>query len=215
MTKDDFLVDDLIKKYGKKVFYPKNHQLLFPGDNKKTLYYIYKGRANLSSLSPDGEVKLIYFMGPGSYICELDYFLNCDSTLMVTIEEDSELFELSFQKYDFLWKNYSNFRISICVSLSRKVRMLQQEISQLSFESVHYRILRYLYNIRDNKAVENTSEWMPLRYQNTQTEMAEIVGCSRATVNREISNLCKQGYIRKLNNHIEINPKKIFDLLTT
>lgn len=214
MERNDVIVNNLIKKYGKKVFYPKNHQLLFPGDNKKTLYYIFKGRVNLSSISPNGEIKLIYFMGPDSYICELDYFLDCNSTLVVTMEEDSELFELDFQQYDFLWKNYPDFRFSICVSLSKKVRMLQQEISQLSFESVHYRLLRYLYKIHDNKA-DDTSEWVPLRYQNTQTELAEIIGCSRATINREISNLCNLGYIRKLNNRIEVNPRKISDLITT
>ena len=198
----DFL--DIIKSYSIVKEYPEQHVLLNPGDRKRTLFYIYYGRVSLSAMSYDGSTKIIYFLDSDSFICELDYFLDCASTLVVKTEMPCILYKIPFKNYDYLWNNSPIFQEKIVTTLSKKVHSLQNEISSISFRSVQHRILSFLYSIRLEEKSSDPS-WADLKYNYTQTQLAEIVGSNRATVNREIAKLCNSGYLRKLNNQVQVN----------
>lgn len=203
--KKDF--SQLLIPYGKAITYEPNHVLLMPGDRKKTLFYILSGRINLKALSDDGSMKTIYYLEPHNFICELDFFLDCPSTLIVETDSFSTVLEIPFANYEKLWNTNPDFRDRIAYVLSEKVRLLQHEISSICFKSVQHRLFSYFYTTKIDQS-ETEDGWVDLKYHHTQTELAEIIGSNRATVNREISKLCEYGYVRKLNNRLQINIKR-------
>ena len=119
-------------------------------------------------------------------------------------EKPSVLYLIHMQNYDRLLAESSLFREAILQSYSQKMRILRQEIANLSFTPCKDRLRRLYCSTADTSRVID-GQWYDLKLNYTQYEISTIVGGARVTITKLINELCAEGFIRVLNRKTQIN----------
>ena len=138
---------NLIAQNGRKLELPAKKIFLEPGDKLKGIYYIAEGRTRHYMIAPDGTEKLLYTLSAGWFYGETPCVLDDATGLYSKTERASVLYLIPNQKYEQLLAESDLFRNAILLSYSKKMRILRQEIANLSFTPCKDR-LRRLYEPR-------------------------------------------------------------------
>lgn len=114
------------------------------------------------------------------------------------------LYLIPNQKYEQLLAESDLFRNAILLSYSKKMRILRQEIANLSFTPCKDRLRRLYCSTADTSRVIDGG-WYDLKLNYTQYEISTIVGGARVTISKLINELCAEGFIRVLNRKTQIS----------
>lgn len=193
-----------INQHGEKVSYPSKTRILGPGDQVNHIYYIDSGRVRYYAVSPDGDEKILMILEKGSFFGEGPLFSENTPLISVISETPTILYKLDKTKVNNLFDSSLVFRNSILKCLSNKILILMNEVENLSFSSCKSRLLKLLCSSVDkDKSIDGN--WYKLKIQYTQHEMANIIGSTRVTVAKLISELCEDHKIRLINRKIQVN----------
>ena len=166
-----------------------------------------KGRRNsMAEKTPTQQLaeKLLYTLSAGWFYGETPCVLHDSTGLFSKTEKPSVLYLIPMQNYDRLLAESSLFREAILQSYSQKMRILRQEIANLSFTPCKDRLRRLYCSTADTSRVID-GQWYDLKLNYTQYEISTIVGGARVTITKLINELCAEGFIRVLNRKTQIN----------
>lgn len=165
----------------------KENQMVYShGENAESFYYLKKGRVEVFVSSPDGMEKVLAVYESGSIFGEASFFDGLPRMSSAKALSNSEIVGIkkadilmSFQKEPFLGWSFIEI-------LSKKVRMLSNQIDYISFLSAEKRIAQYLINrdLHDNSTIYYTHE-----------DIAKTVGVSRVTVSRALNKFSQNEWI--------------------
>lgn len=195
---------NLIAQNGRKLELPAKKVFLEPGDKLKGIYYIAEGRTRHYMIAPDGTEKLLYTLSAGWFYGETPCVLDDATGLYSKTERASVLYLIPNQKYEQLLAESDLFRNAILLSYSKKMRILRQEIANLSFTPCKDRLRRLYCSTADTSRVIDGG-WYDLKLNYTQYEISTIVGGARVTISKLINELCAEGFIRVLNRKTQIS----------
>lgn len=194
----------LIEQNGVRMEVPAKKVFLKPGDTLNGVYYIAEGRTRHFMCAPDGAEKLLYTLSAGWFYGETPCVLHDSTGLFSKTEKPSVLYLIPMQNYDRLLAESSLFREAILQSYSQKMRILRQEIANLSFTPCKDRLRRLYCSTADTSRVID-GQWYDLKLNYTQYKISTIVGGARVTITKLINELCAEGFIRVLNRKTQIN----------
>lgn len=95
------------------------------------------------------------------------------------------------------------FRSTILQCLTFKTLILRNEIENISFYSVKERIKRLFLAAAEEKPTEG--HWHSLKIAYTHAMLGSIVGASRVTISKVFNELRLEGFLRTVNNRIQIH----------
>lgn len=184
----------------------KNNQIIYrQGEIAKNFYYLKEGRVQAFVNSPDGLEKILTIYKKGEIFGEASFFDGFPRMSSAKTFSDSEIITITktdimlyFQKYPFLALNFIEL-------LSQKVRMLSNEIDNISFLSAEKRIAQYLLNMNlySNCSIDCTHE-----------DIGKAVGVSRITVSRTLNKFSKYQWIyTKYKKILILNKNALFEFL--
>lgn len=178
----------------------KSNQIIYrQGETAKNFYYLKEGCVQAFVNSPDGLEKVLTTYKKGEIFGEASFFDGFPRISSAKTFSDSEIIAINksdiisyFQKEPFLALNFIEF-------LSKKVRMLSNEIDNISFLSAEKRIAQFLLNINQNNdySIDCTHEGI-----------GKAVGASRVTVSRTLTKFSKLKWIDTKYRKIVILDKK-------
>ena len=166
--------------------FKKNQIIYRQGEIAKSFYYLKSGQVQIFVNSSDGLEKIIITYKKETIFGEASFFdgfprMSSAKTLLDSdiIMIDKADIMLYFQKDPFL-------ALNLIELLSQKVRMLSNEIDNISFLSADKRIAQYLFNINrhTNCSIDCTHE-----------EIGKAVGVSRVTASRILIKFSQYGWI--------------------
>lgn len=194
----------LIEQNGIRMEVPAKKIFLKPGDTLKGVYYIAEGRTRHFMCAPDGTEKLLYILSAGWFYGETPCELHDTTGLFSKADQPSVLYLIPMPKYRSLLAECDLFREAILQSYSKKMRILRQEVANLSFTPCKDRLRRLYCSTADTSHVID-GQWYDLKLNYTQYEISTIVGGARVTITKLINELCAEGFIRVLNRRTQIN----------
>ena len=194
----------LIGQNGIRMEVPAKKVFLKPGDTLKGVYYIAEGRTRHFMCAPDGTEKLLYILSAGWFYGETPCELHDTTGLFSKADQPSVLYLIPMPKYRVLLAESDLFREAILQSYSKKMRILRQEVANLSFTPCKDRLRRLYCSTADTSHVID-GQWYDLKLNYTQYEISTIVGGARVTITKLINELCAEGFIRVLNRKTQIN----------
>lgn len=177
-----------IKKY-------KNNQIIYrQGEIANSFYYLKEGKVQIFVNSPEGLEKNITICKKSEVFGEASFFDGFPRISSAKTIINSEI--ITIDRADILqyFHNKPFLALKFIELLSKKVRMLSNEIDNISFLSAEKRITQYLLNM--NLDADGSIDC-------TQEDIGKAVGVSRVTVSRTLSRLSKLKWI-------ETKYKKIF-----
>ncbi|MHB8074058.1 Crp/Fnr family transcriptional regulator [Desulfosporosinus fructosivorans] len=166
--------------------FKKNQIIYRQGEIAKSFCYLKSGQVQIFVNSSDGLEKIFTTYKKETIFGEASFFdgfprMSSAKTLLDSdiIMIDKADIMLYFQKKPFL-------ALNLIELLSQKVRMLSNEIDNISFLSAEKRIAQYLFNINldTNCSIACTHE-----------DIGKAVGVSRVTVSRVFIKFSKYGWI--------------------
>jgi len=179
--------------------YPRNHEILVPGDAGDKLYYIVEGSVSITMRDMDNHEIVLAYLNKGDFIGEIGIFYG-NNTLKVTVRTraDCVLAEISFPRFQkILRSEMAAHAVDILFALGGQLatRLLQtsRKVGQLAFLDVTGRIAKTLIDLCKEPDAMTHPDGMQIRI--TRQEIGRIVGCSREMAGRVLKDLEAEGLI--------------------
>jgi CRP-like cAMP-binding protein len=163
-----------------------------PGD---ALFVLVRGKVKVVLYGGSGrEVILSIFKVPGDFFGEMSLLDDEPRSASVVAAERSSLLVLSRRDFQTYVASSPRTALRVLRELSRRLRRADEVIGNLALLDVYGRLAGKLREMAQAEGIE-TEEGFVVRERPTQAEIAAMIGTSRETVSRVLSELVRRGDI--------------------
>ncbi len=198
-------LEKIVEKNATKIIIPEKKVFMVPEEDFECIYFIKEGKTKHYMSNSEGIEKVLYILTRGWFFGEVANVLgNKRTSLYSTAEVRTVLYRIDSEKVNKLLDESKVFRDAILRCFAWKTIVLRYEIDNLIFNSCKDRIKRLLCsNVDKDKTYD--FDWYNLKVRYTHYEIGVIVGSSRVTVSKLIKQLSDEGFIRIINQKIQVN----------
>ncbi len=178
-----------------RVSYPKGKIVFQPGDGGELLYLIHSGYVRVYRLSPEGREMTLGLLGEKDTLGELALVSGSWQTAFAEVLEDVEMSLLPRTLFQEIIRREPEMTYQLMVRLSERLHNAENLIEDLVNRDVASRVARTLLQLAGNFGRESTLGTvidLRLPYQ----EIANMVGSTRETVTRAISQMQQKEWVR-------------------
>jgi CRP/FNR family cyclic AMP-dependent transcriptional regulator len=164
------------------------------GDASDTCYVVSSGHARALRSHTDGRTLTLATFGPGDFFGELAMF--DDERRSATIEAIDELSTCAILGGDMrrLLREHPEIAVKLVTTLGRRLRAANERLTRQSFQTVQSRVAQVVARLVADAQVEGGPDReVPLKV--TQTEIADLAGCSRESASRFLAVLERAGIV--------------------
>lgn len=170
-------------------------------DENQTFFVIANGTVNIAVLSSEGKQTILTRLKKGEFFGEMAILDGEPRSASVLAAEDCDLLMLYRRSFLDILKKYPTIAVRMLVEMSRRLRRTNRHINTLSLMSVYGRVADLILRLGREQG-ERQANVVVINDRPTHQEMADMVGTSRETVSRILSQLQKR-------QHIAMDRKKL------
>jgi CRP/FNR family transcriptional regulator, cyclic AMP receptor protein len=167
--------------------YPRGGVVLLERDPSDSLYIVRSGRVKLVLTSADGREVILGVLGVGEHFGELSLIDGQPRSAHVVAVEDAALIVLRSQDFRQAVEACPSVAWALLTELSRRLRRADDQIGGLALLDAPARIARLLL---DNAGADGVLT-RPLTHQ----VIAQMIGASRETVSRTLSDFRQSAWV--------------------
>ena len=182
--------------------YPKSTVIINEGDVSDSLYVILSGRVKVYLSDEDGKEVILNAQGAGDYFGELALIDEAPRSASVMTLTDSKVSIISKRDFEACLANHPQIALRLIKGLTKRLRMLTENVKSLALMDVYGRVARTLINL-----AEEDEGRLVVNQRLTQRDIASMIGASREMVSRILKDLTVGGYITVGKKSITINEK--------
>jgi CRP/FNR family transcriptional regulator len=165
------------------------------GESGDALYVVVEGKVKVFRTSPDGRENMLAVLGPGEMFGELSLFDPGPRTATVATITDCELASLAHEALRPWLSGRPEIGVQLLQALAQRLRRTNEAMADLVFSDVPGRVAKTLLDLGDRFGTP-VPEGTRVNHDLTQEELAQLVGASRETVNKALSEFASRGWIR-------------------
>ncbi|MCW2653449.1 MAG: Crp/Fnr family transriptional regulator [Mycobacterium sp.] len=177
------------------VEFPRGHVIYTEGEAGDRLYIIVTGKVKIGRRSPDGREKLLAIMGPPDIFGALGMFDPGPRTASVTAITTVCVAAMDRDALRAWIKDRPEIVEQLLRVLARRLRRTNDQLSSLIFTDVPGRVAKALLQLAQQFGTQDRGA-IRVTHDLTQEEIAQLVGASRETVNKALSDFAHRGWIR-------------------
>lgn len=181
----------------------KGETIFHAGDPGDSLFIVAEGAVKITIPPDDGsEPAILTTVGPGGFFGELSLLDGAARSATAVALEPVETHVLRRDAFERLVDSDSALRHALLIALASEVRRLTAQVEDLHFLDLPGRLARHLLRSASTMAGHDPAEADSLRGEHrlpwpyTQAELAGMIGGSRQSVNRLLSDLVAEGLLR-------------------
>ena len=173
----------------------RGETLFNEGDAGDRFYVLLSGKVKLGHASADGRENLLTIMGPSDMFGELSIFDPGPRTSSATTITEVRAVSMDRDALRSWISDRPEIAEQLLRVLARRLRRTNNNLADLIFTDVPGRVAKQLlylaqrFGSRDGTALR-------VDHELTQEEIAQLVGSSRETVNKALSDFAQRGWIR-------------------
>lgn len=186
-------------------------QVLFQqGDRGDEFLIVTEGSVKVELVNPDGKELTLAILKPYQFLGELALLDDFPRSANAIALEDGQL--LCLNKRDFLHvvNQYPRMFGPITRQLTRRVRVLTDDIASMAFLDSFTRTARKLVNLAQDLGVPGQGTAVTIPQPLTHQELANLVGATRETVSKVLSDMRSRRLITVEGHKITILNKQQF-----
>jgi len=162
------------------------------GDPADTVHLVVKGRFDVRVTTRFGDVVALGICGPGDAFGELALVTGGERSATVSALEQAETLSLRRDALERLTRELPSVNVALVRLLAAQVERLSELLVEAYTVDADARVARRLLELSATYGPAGGGADVPL----TQEEIAELAGASRATVNRVLRGLEREGAVR-------------------
>jgi CRP/FNR family transcriptional regulator len=165
------------------------------GDPGDRLFVVLDGKVMITRAASDGRENLLSVLGPGEMFGELSLFDPGTRTATAAAITDCRLISLDHDDLRPWLTGRPEVATHLLQALARRLRRSNEALADLVFSDVPGRVAKALLELAD-KFGQPDGEGIVVPHDLTQEELAQLVGASRETVNKALSDFAGRGWLR-------------------
>ena len=176
------------------VEFPKDTLIVGQDDHGDSLYIIQSGRVKVVLYGDSGrEVILTIFRG-GDFFGEMSLLDGEPRSANVIALEPTVALVLAREDFQRHLESRPNAALRVLEEMSKRLRHADAVIGNLALLDVYGRVARILIDLA-RKEGESQDEGIMIRERPTQQDLASMIGTSRETVSRVLSEFQRRGFL--------------------
>ena len=194
----------------KRVSFKRQDQVFAAGDDARTIYLVTSGCIKLFQLSPGGKEIILWFCFPGELFGIAETLRGVEREIFASANVDSEVLALSENEFVEFLRVHPEAAMRAIGILSARVRTLGFSFADLAADDVETRLIKLLLrfaagSLPSSCGLEEADGEICLNVDLTHTDLANVIGATRQTVNATLSNLRRKGLITPVGRHLHIS----------
>jgi CRP/FNR family transcriptional regulator, cyclic AMP receptor protein len=173
----------------------RGHAVFREGDAGDRLFVILDGKVKISRAAPDGRENLLAVLGTAEMFGELSLFDPGPRTASATTITASTLASLDHDDLRPLLIERPGVAVQLLKALAQRLRRTNEAMADLVFTDVPGRVAKALLDLSAKFGVPEDGNTR-VRHDLTQEELAQLVGASRETVNKALSEFAHRGWLQ-------------------
>lgn len=182
----------------------KGTTIFTPETNIQALYLLKQGQVRLYRMSENGKQFTVDILGDGNIFGETATFSLSEEQDYAEAMSDVYLCIIGKEEFENLIEQNPKLAIKLIEILSARLKDIYEISEQIALRDVRYRVLSLLLKLSE-KFGKRSKEWQTIDVKITHHDIATMVGSSRETVSSIISQLKKEGIIKKTLVSMKIN----------
>ncbi|WP_406678160.1 Crp/Fnr family transcriptional regulator [Moorella sp. ACPs] len=189
--------------------YRKNMYIFMQGEPGDAIYFVKKGAIKLFQVLEDGREKILHFVREGEIFAEVLLFEGGPYPATAETMEDTEVGIIRNADMERLLSRHGEMAVKIIKVMSRRLRQAQEHIRDLALKGAYGRLASILLQLaRDYGTPREDGVTIDLNL--SQQELANLIGTSRETVARILSDFKRLGAVGVERQRITIlSPQKL------
>lgn len=169
-------------------------ELCHKGDDAAQVYVVASGRLKVVAASSEGDEVVLNLLDAGEVIGELPMLLGGPRTATVVALEPSEMVVLERREFLRFLREHPEAGSELLTVLAERVVRLSECIEDIAFLGVAGRIAKKLLALAESFG-EQGPDGVHVTLRLSQGELAQYVGTTRETVNKQIRAWSEQGVL--------------------
>ena len=186
--------------------FARNEVVCHAGDPADSIHLVVSGHLSVRVTLASGDTALINILGPGGYFGELA-LLRADRhrTATVTALEPAETLVLGASAFRALCARHPEVERSMTMLLADRVEELSQRLLESMYVGLDRRLYRRLVDLVDKYAGDDgEADGGPVTIPFTQSQLADLAGGTRPSVNQVLQRLVDQGIVSVGRGRVEV-----------
>ena len=176
--------------------FDRGEALFREGDAGDELHVVVDGKVKITRASSDGRENAIAILGPGDLLGELAIFDSQERAATATAVNDTTLATLARPDFMAWLSEHPAVSLELLRALAVRLRQTNEAMADLVFTDVPGRIAKTLLGLGERFGSPAGDGGVRVAHDLTQEELAQLVGASRETVNKALSDFAARGWIR-------------------
>jgi CRP/FNR family transcriptional regulator/CRP/FNR family cyclic AMP-dependent transcriptional regulator len=174
--------------------YPKDAVIFFESDPGDAMFMILGGRVKVTILSDDGREIILSILGDRDFFGEMALLDNEPRSATAIAVQETEVAVIHQKDFLSIVEKRPRVAINLLSALSDRLRKANHQIGSLALLDVYGRVAGVLLEMARDTGIRLKDGRIRFR-RPTHQEIANMIGATRETVSRTISDLHRQGYI--------------------
>lgn len=163
------------------------------GDPGDAIYVVVDGRIRMSRLSGSGAEATLALIGAGDCTGELSLFDGRPRSATATTMQATRTFVVSRDDFVNWVRERPGASLALLETLSLRIRRTNEIVTDLVFLDLPHRLAKHLLSLAAGHA--DAANARRPRVQVTQAELASMLGVSRESVNKQLNQFARDGWI--------------------
>lgn len=171
--------------------YQKGRIIFVEGEPGEAIFFLKTGRVKISKQSDDGREQILHFIHPGEVFAEVILFDGGPYPATAEAVEDSKIGLIRNSDMERITLANPGIALGMLKIMARRLRMSQKQINELALMDTSRRMASTLLFLAAEQGVpcgRGTAIDMSL----TNQDLASMIGTSRETANRILSDMRRQ-----------------------
>lgn len=190
--------------------FPTDKVIFFEGDRSNVLYVIRSGSVRVYQTSLDGKEKTINTLGPGNFFGEMGLLDGAPRLASVAANEETVLLGISQKDFRALTHKSPEVLWKVLEALCDRIRKMDEEILDMSFRDVPYRVMRTLIRLSKEHG-EQRLDGLRINIKLTPQILANMIGANHERVAGLLNKMQEEKILRREGDHLLITDPQGFE----
>ncbi|MBI2874952.1 MAG: Crp/Fnr family transcriptional regulator [Firmicutes bacterium] len=183
------LDDDELERLSKIVFgrkYKKNQVIFAEGEPVDSVFLIREGRVKVAHILADGREQILHILRPDDIFPHVGLFGEGPFPATAEAIQDTTVALIRNMEFESFLLDNPPLCIKLLKVMSQKLRRLQGQVKDLAMRDTHGRMASVLFQLAKEHGIPS-DEGIGIDLGLTRQELAGLIGTSRETVSRVLS----------------------------
>jgi CRP-like cAMP-binding protein len=181
----------------------KGDYLFWEGDIADKLYYVVKGGVRITKLSEIGKSFILYLHQAGDLFGQIDPFQNSVQSFSAEVTADCEIGIIQRKDLEVLLWQHGDLAIEFMKWMGLMHRMTETKFRDLMMYGKPGALCSLLIRLSNSYGAPK-GDYTVINYKINHAEMADMIGATRESVNRMLSEMKKEDAVEFQNGQIVI-----------